>query len=96
MDVKYLLNRIDDYLLWSYGYYELDKSLASDNMYDTCCLILLRNYSKTPDWFKKFVSKEDLRAGTGFALEWKSLPEKVLKAIIKKAKQTEEWNPEHV
>lgn len=67
--MEFLNQRIEDYLVWSIGYYQNDVSYASNNMYDTCCLILRDHYTRLPDWFKEIVSLEDLKAGTGFTVK---------------------------
>ena len=83
--------RIDDYLTWSISYYVHDRSLASNNMFDTCCLILKQNYNSLPDWFKKIVSVSDLRAGTGFALKVEQIPQPHQQRVRDRLRSDEEW-----
>lgn len=54
------------YLRESWLYYQKDVSVVSDNMYDTMCFLLKRDYKKLPNWFKDRVSEDSLGAGTGF------------------------------
>lgn len=53
----------------SYLYYEADLSVWTDEAYDQHCHFLLIKYDKLPEWFRKRVSKDDLAAGTGYALK---------------------------
>lgn len=57
------------YLYASYLYYEEDLSVWTDELYDQHCHFLLTKYHKLPEWFTQRVSKDDLSAGTGYALK---------------------------
>jgi len=80
-----------NYLVWSISYYVNDKSLASNNMYDTNCLWLKQNYGSLPDWFRQIVSKDDLRAGTGFTLTEDMLPSDQIDKVMRRVNTDEEW-----
>lgn len=78
-----------NYLIQSWLYYEKDVSVVSDNMYDTNCYILHRDYSKLPEWFRERVSRDSLRAGTGFNVKLtKEEQEEALEIFEKHG----EWN----
>lgn len=56
------------YVLYSISsllYYQYDKSMMSDSKFDHICKLLLDNYD--PEIIH--VSKEDLKAGTGFSIK---------------------------
>jgi hypothetical protein len=59
---------IKEYLIHSYLYYILNESIISDDEYDTMCRQLDMNWSNYQSVWKKYVSRADLKAGTGFAL----------------------------
>jgi NAD-dependent DNA ligase len=68
------------YLILSYAYYIEDESLVSDSEYDTLCVKLLDNFDKIKHHHKHLISKEDLKAGTGYALSKKDYPSIVIGA----------------
>jgi hypothetical protein len=59
---------IKEYLIHSYLYYILNESIITDDEYDTMCRQLDMNWSNYQSVWKKYVSRADLKAGTGFAL----------------------------
>lgn len=60
----------DMFIYSCYLYYELDDPILSDQVFDAHCKMLLEHYEDcTPD-FKARVSREDLRTGSGFALNY--------------------------
>jgi hypothetical protein len=71
---------IKEYLIHSYLYYILNESIISDTEYDTMCRQLDANWNTHQSVWKKYVSRADLKAGTGFTLfvepdeEGKSVP----------------------
>jgi len=89
---------VEDYYVWSIAYYRQGRSLASDNMFDTCCKILLANYSKTPDSFKKLTTKSDLKCGTGMTLTYENLYNSVeadvCDAVSHRLENDREWPAE--
>jgi len=68
------------YLILSYAYYIEDESLVSDNEYDALCIRLLDKFEEIEHHHKHLISKEDLRAGTGYALARKDYPSIVISA----------------
>lgn len=71
---------IKEYLIHSYLYYIQNESIISDAEYDTLCRQLDANWNTHQSVWKKYVSRADLKAGTGFTLfvtpdeEGKSVP----------------------
>jgi hypothetical protein len=59
---------IKNYLIHSYLYYELDESIISDTEFDCLCQRLDMNWPNQQSVYKKYISKADLKAGTGFSL----------------------------
>jgi len=59
---------IKNYLIHSYLYYECDESIIPDSEFDQLCRRLLMNWSTQQSAYKKYISKHDLEAGTGFTL----------------------------
>jgi hypothetical protein len=59
---------IKEYLIHSYLYYILNESIISDTEYDTLCRHIDANWSTHQSVWKKYVSRADLKAGTGFTL----------------------------
>lgn len=63
------------FLVHSYLYYVLNDSIISDPEFDKLSRYLLQNWSKVEHPHKKYISKLDLQAGTGFkAVCRKDLP----------------------
>lgn len=57
------------YLTASLLYYRYDISPVPDEEFDNWTKTLYLSYKKTPTWFQKRVSLDDLRAGTGFTVK---------------------------
>ncbi len=56
------------YLIYSYAYYILDKSLVTDAQFDGLAKILLEHYDDFEHRHKHLISKDDLIAGTLYGL----------------------------
>jgi len=55
------------YAAHSYLYYERDESLITDQEFDALCVFLLGNYKWIKQWdLDKYLSRDALKAGTGF------------------------------
>jgi hypothetical protein len=65
------------YLMASYLYYVRDVSILSDAMYDRICFELDENFSRINHWHKSYVDRKQLKAGTGFALKWDKMPDRI-------------------
>ena len=68
------------YLILSYAYYIEDLSLVTDTEYDNICRRLLDKFDEIEHHHKHLISKDDLEAGTGFALSKEDYPQIVIGA----------------
>ena len=68
------------FLITSFLYYRQAVSVISDEAFDWLCKHMLDNWDTIKHPHKGFISVDDLRAGTGFALDWRNLPEMVFGA----------------
>jgi hypothetical protein len=59
---------IKEYLIYCYLYYGMDESIISDGKFDKLCKQLLANWDNYQSAYKKYISKNDLEAGTGYTL----------------------------
>ena len=62
------------YLMASYGYYILNASVISDEMYDNIAKLLLAHFADFDHQHKYLVSKDDLTAGTLYHLRGDDYP----------------------
>ncbi len=58
------------FLMASYLYYKEDISLFADYEFDILCRYMLEHYDKIDHYHKDLVTKEGLRAGTGFDIQY--------------------------
>lgn len=67
------------YLIHSYLYYELYNSVISDDDFDNLCKELLTriNKEKIPQEFNEFITNDNLIAGTGYAIYFNNLPNRI-------------------
>lgn len=65
------------FLLLSYAYYQLDESLCTDSFFDKMCKWMLDNYADLEHEHKHLVTKEMLKAGSGFNLKEVDYPSRV-------------------
>lgn len=61
------------YLMASYLYYEEDISLLTDTQFDELCKELLVHWDDITHYHKHLTTREDLEAGTGFAIKYPML-----------------------
>jgi NAD-dependent DNA ligase len=61
------------YLMCSYLYYKKDTSLITDDEFDNICKDLLKNWDNINHVHKHLISKESLKAGTGYDLKYTSM-----------------------
>jgi len=66
------------YLMTSYLYYHHDTSVLSDPAFDNLCKYLDEDWDAIEHIHKHLINREDLRAGTGFALQMDDLPLRVV------------------
>lgn len=62
----------------SYLYYKKDKAVLTDEDFDLLCKRLLENWNKAKHPHKRRIKKNDLEAGTGYAI--KNYPTRVIGA----------------
>jgi hypothetical protein len=58
------------YLFHSYAYYKVHYTFIPDEKFDSICKLLLDNWDKFEHRFKHLISKDDLEAGTGYAIQY--------------------------
>jgi len=58
------------YLMSSYLYYKEDKQVLTDEDFDRLAKRLLDNWDSVEHMHKHLISKEDLQAGTGYAIQY--------------------------
>ena len=61
------------YLMSSYLYYELDKSVLTDSQFDYLCKKILDNWDNINHMHKHLIDKNNLKAGSGYGLEYTNL-----------------------
>lgn len=59
---------VPHYLMASYLYYVKDAPVISDKLYDEMSQELLAKWDSIEHWHKDLISRDDLVAGTGYAL----------------------------
>jgi hypothetical protein len=52
------------YLMAAYAYYKEDDPILSDGLFDYLATLILKNYDIITHPHKKYITKEDLEAGT--------------------------------
>lgn len=62
------------YCIHSYLYYQLHHSVISDLVFDAICNKLLKKYKRISKYWKKYIKRSSLRAGTGFDLKFNEFP----------------------
>lgn len=67
------------YLFFSYSYYKMNISCVSDEIFDDMCKTLLEKWDEVTHKYKNLISKEDLEAGTGYAIQYPSQLENYFK-----------------
>ena len=58
------------YLMSSYLYYKEDRQVLTDEDFDRLAKRLLDNWDSVEHMHKHLISKEDLQAGTGYAIKY--------------------------
>ena len=66
---------IGQYLIHCYLYYICNRPVIDDYEFDKICKELLESWDTIEHMHKHLVSKEDLAAGTGFAIKYHDYPE---------------------
>jgi hypothetical protein len=68
-------NYVGQYLIHSYLYYICNRPVISDEEFDKICKHLLDNWDDINHMHKHLLCREDLQAGTGFAIKYDDYPE---------------------
>lgn len=71
-----------NYMVASYLYYVLDESMFTDTEYDLICKRLWDEWENFEHQHKRLVTKEDLDAGSGFAIPVNKYPKIVCMAAL--------------
>lgn len=61
---------VPHYLIHSYLYYELDKAVISDTLYEELCIALDRQWDQVVHHHKRLIDRSSLAAGTGYYLKY--------------------------
>lgn len=61
------------YLMSCYLYYEEGRSVLSDAEFDALCKELLERWDEITHRHKALITKEDLEAGTGYAIKYPNI-----------------------
>lgn len=77
------------FLMCSFAYYHLGRSLIPDEKFDKICVFLLKNWDNFEHQHKYLISKEDLEAGTAFTLKWNDYPMVVKQATMMRINEIE-------
>lgn len=59
---------LNDYLLHCYLYYKLNNPIIYDHDFDQLCKALVEKWDSINHSYKKLISLEDLKAGTGYSI----------------------------
>ena len=61
------------YMMSSYLYYDQDKHVISDGLFDQMCKKILSNWDDITPPHKKLIDKESLEAGTGYYIKYTNM-----------------------
>ena len=61
------------YLMSSYLYYKEDRQVLTDDEYDALCKRLLNEWDNVQHMHKYLITKQDLKAGTGYAIKYTNM-----------------------
>ena len=68
------------YLMHSYLYYEKAESLIDDHEYDEICKRLASEWTNITHWHKDLIDRQALQAGTGYQIQWSTMPRRIKSA----------------
>lgn len=75
------------YLMTSFLYYRLNRSLIKDHEYDRLCFELLEGWDTNYHPHKKHVTRADLEAGTGYAIKYPTIVEQAAYLMLERHKE---------
>lgn len=84
------------YLTTSYCYYRLDYSVISDELYDEICKTLDEKWDEIEHEHKYLIDREQLRAGTGYALPFDQFPNRIIGAAQSLLREAERMHSRKV
>ena len=61
------------YMMSSYLYYEKDKQVLTDSMFDNICKKILKTWDTIDHPHKELIDKESLEAGTGYYIKYTNM-----------------------
>jgi NAD-dependent DNA ligase len=70
IETLYINRLVPFYLMSSYLYYKEDRQVLTDEDFDRLAKRLLDNWDSVEHMHKHLISKEDLQAGTGYAIQY--------------------------
>lgn len=70
---------VPHYLMACFLYYVMDAPILSDKLFDDMSRELLAKWDSITHWHKDLISLDDLKAGTGYAIQY---PQRVRDAAI--------------
>jgi ligand-binding sensor protein len=70
IETLYINRLVPFYLMSSYLYYKEDRQVLTDEDFDRLAKRLLDNWDSVDHMHKHLISKEDLQAGTGYAIQY--------------------------
>lgn len=65
----------------SYTYYHLDETMISDSLFDYLCATALHEWDTITHPCKHLISKEDMKAGSCFALKLEDYPYGLIRCV---------------
>ena len=86
-----LHRRISYYLLFSYLYYEENKSIVDDDTFDSLCKNLLENFKalkKSKHQHKNLITEENLKCGTGFGIKFPNIVKHSAESLLATLKES--------
>ena len=76
------------YLSTSYLYYKQNISFVSDKLYDSWCVYLAYNWDSFEHQHKHLITKNDLLAGTGYAIQYPTQVQHAALYLLNQSKRT--------
>ena len=61
------------YMMSAYLYYEKDKQVLTDSMFDNICKKILKTWDTIDHPHKELIDKESLEAGTGYYIKYTNM-----------------------
>ena len=81
------------YMMSSYLYYEQDKHVLSDGMFDNICKKILSKWDDITHPHKELIDKEQLKAGTGYYLKYTNMIKGAAESWYKESEKLKRMTP---